>query len=41
MYRDHDTGVTYPGAVLLTTGLPLDLPPGDHASALVHLQCLG
>ena len=37
VYRDRDTGVTYPGAVLLHSGLPLDLPPGDHASALVHL----
>jgi len=36
-YRDQDTGATYPGAVLLQSGLPLDLPPGDYASALVHL----
>jgi alpha-galactosidase len=40
-YRDTDTGITYPGAVLLTTGLPLDLPPGDHTSTLIHLQPLG
>ncbi|HEV7965735.1 MAG TPA: alpha-galactosidase, partial [Actinoplanes sp.] len=39
-YRDRDTGATYPGAVLLHSGLPLDLPPGDHASALVRLQRL-
>jgi alpha-galactosidase len=25
-------------AVLLTHGLPLDLPPGDHASALIRLR---
>jgi len=37
LYRDQDTGATYPGAVLLQSGLPLGLPPGDHASALVHL----
>ena len=37
LYRDQDTGATYSGAVLLRSGLPLDLPPGDHASALVHL----
>ena len=37
VYRDQDTGATYPGAVLLQAGLPLDLPPGDHASTLVHL----
>jgi alpha-galactosidase len=41
VYRDRDTGVTYPGAVLLHSGLPLDLPPGDHASALVHLRRVG
>ena len=38
MYRDLDTGYTYPGAVLLRSGLPLDLPPGDYASVLVHLE---
>jgi alpha-galactosidase len=37
VYRDQDTGATYPGALLLQSGLPLDLPQGDHASALVHL----
>jgi alpha-galactosidase len=41
LYRDRDTGATYPGAVLLNSGLPLDLPPGDHASALVHLERIG
>jgi hypothetical protein len=24
--------------VLLRSGLPLDLPPGDYASVLVHLE---
>ncbi|GAA4586788.1 alpha-galactosidase [Planotetraspora phitsanulokensis] len=38
VYRDLDTGATYPGAVLLQSGLPLGLPPGDHASALVRLR---
>jgi alpha-galactosidase len=38
VYRDRDTGSTYPGAVLLRSGLPLDLPPGDYASVLVHLE---
>jgi alpha-galactosidase len=37
LYQDQGTGATYPGTVLLQSGLPLDLPPGDHASALVHL----
>jgi alpha-galactosidase len=41
VYRDLDTGATYPGAVLLQSGLPLCLPPGDHASALVRLRRLG
>jgi alpha-galactosidase len=41
VYRDLDTGATYPGGVLLHSGLPLDLPPGDHASALVHLGRIG
>jgi alpha-galactosidase len=36
-YRDQDTGATYSGAALLGPGLPLDLPAGDYASALVHL----
>ena len=39
-YRDRDTGATYPGAVLRQSGLPLDLPPGDYASALVRLERL-
>jgi alpha-galactosidase len=39
-YRDRDTGATYPGAALRQAGLPLDLPPGDHASALVRLERL-
>jgi alpha-galactosidase len=37
-YRDLDTAATHSGAALLTHGLPLDLPAGDHASALVRLQ---
>jgi alpha-galactosidase len=39
-FRDRDTGATYPGAALRQAGLPLDLPPGDHASALVRLERL-
>jgi alpha-galactosidase len=38
VYQDLDTGHTYSGAVLRTAGLPLDLPPGDHASVLVRLR---
>jgi alpha-galactosidase len=38
VYRDLDSGHTYPGAMLRHVGLPLDLPPGDHASALIRLQ---
>ncbi|MEV4757805.1 alpha-galactosidase [Micromonospora sp. NPDC049559] len=41
VYRDLDTGATYPGAVLRHAGLALDLPPGDHASALVRLHRVG
>ncbi|MEV6841906.1 alpha-galactosidase [Actinoplanes sp. NPDC051411] len=37
VYRDLDTGATHSGAALLTSGLPLDLPAGDHASVLVRL----
>ncbi|WP_030488566.1 alpha-galactosidase [Micromonospora chokoriensis] len=37
-YRDRDTGRTYPGSFLLGHGLPLDLPAGDYASVLVHLE---
>ena len=40
VYRDLDTGATYSGAVLLESGLPLDLPRGDHASTLVHLSAM-
>jgi alpha-galactosidase len=36
-YRDTATGTVHSGAVLLESGLPLDLPPGDHASVMVHL----
>lgn len=37
VYRDEDTGVEHPGAVLLSHGLPLALPAGDYASTLVTL----
>ena len=37
-YRDADTGAAYPGERLLRSGLPLDLPPGEHASTLVRLR---
>ncbi|NMO54049.1 alpha-galactosidase [Actinoplanes sp. TBRC 11911] len=40
VYRDLDTGRTYQGAVLQEKGLPLDMPAGDHASALVRLTRL-
>jgi alpha-galactosidase len=39
-YADHDTGVVHHGGVLRHHGLPLDLPAGDLASALVHLRRL-
>ncbi|WP_422771108.1 alpha-galactosidase [Plantactinospora sp. WMMC1484] len=41
VYRDRKTGTAYPGALLRHSGLPLELPPGDHASTLVHLERLG
>ncbi|MBG0818866.1 alpha-galactosidase [Planomonospora sp. ID82291] len=37
VYRDTGTGAAHHGAVLLAHGLPLDLPPGDHASGLTRL----
>ncbi len=35
-YRDGDT--VHSGAVLTHHGLDLSLPPGDYASAVVHLR---
>ncbi|MFI6596840.1 alpha-galactosidase [Nonomuraea sp. NPDC050536] len=38
-YRDEDTGVLHHGAVLMSGGLPLELPRDeDYASALVRLR---
>jgi alpha-galactosidase len=37
-YRDDDTGVVHYGAVLLAHGLPIELPAGDYASAVVRLR---
>lgn len=37
-YRDISTGRIHHGAVLLTQGLPLELPADDMASTLVHLR---
>jgi alpha-galactosidase len=34
-YRDERTGDTHSGARLLTHGIDLELPPGDHASQLL------
>ncbi len=36
-YRDEETGEVHHGAVLLGYGLRPQLPPGDYASAVVHL----
>ncbi|MCM2423242.1 alpha-galactosidase [Streptomyces sp. RKAG293] len=36
-YRDAASGESHHGAVLLTHGLPLALPPEDYASRMVHL----
>ncbi|HEV2777831.1 MAG TPA: alpha-galactosidase [Actinophytocola sp.] len=36
-YHDPGTGDSYTGTTLLTRGLPLNLPPGDHASTCVRL----
>lgn len=36
-YRDEDSGAVHHGAVLLSQGITLDLPKGDHGSALVRL----
>jgi len=41
-YRDVSrSGREHHGAVLLTRGLPLDLPAGEHASTLIHLRRVG
>ncbi|MGW8765191.1 alpha-galactosidase [Streptomyces sp. NPDC055815] len=40
-YRDEDTGDLHHGAVLMTHGLPLELPRHDYASALVRLRAEG
>ncbi|MEO3868692.1 alpha-galactosidase [Nonomuraea sp. B12E4] len=37
-YRDEDTGELHHGAVLMASGLHLDLTGGDYASALVRLR---
>lgn len=37
VYADAETGADYLGAVLMTRGLPVGLPSGDYASAVVHL----
>jgi alpha-galactosidase len=37
-YRDQVTGSVHHGAVLAGPGLRPDLPPGDHASTLIHLK---
>ncbi|MFI7602347.1 alpha-galactosidase [Actinoplanes sp. NPDC049681] len=39
-YRDDDTGDVYGGATLAGPGLPVRLPGGDYASALVRLTRL-
>jgi alpha-galactosidase len=36
-YRDEETGEVHHGAVLLGHGLRPTLPPGDYASAVIHL----
>ena len=36
-YRDEETGEVHHGAVLLGHGLHPQLPPGDYASAVMHL----
>jgi alpha-galactosidase len=37
IYRDADTGAAHRGAALMTRGVPVQLPSGDYASAIVHL----
>jgi hypothetical protein len=37
VYLDTGTGTAHHGAVLLACGLPLSLPPGDHAGGLTRL----
>ena len=40
-YREASTGREHHGAVLLTRGLPLNLPAGEQASTLIHLRRVG
>jgi len=40
-YDDPDTGTSYPSAELAAVGLPLSLPAGDYASAVVRLRRRG
>jgi alpha-galactosidase len=40
-YRDRVSGREYEGALLTEYGLPLDLPTGDYASALIVLDRVG
>ncbi len=37
-YRDRESGREFGGALLREYGLPLELPPGDYASALTVLD---
>ena len=39
-YADAGTRAAHHGAALCHHGLTVELPPGDHASALVHLRRL-
>jgi alpha-galactosidase len=39
-YRDTRTGTVYDAGVLTHHGLALDLPPGEYASTVVHLERL-
>ncbi|MFJ3905982.1 alpha-galactosidase [Streptomyces sp. NPDC090025] len=38
VYREEETGLLHHGADLVHRGLPLRLPRGDHASALIELR---
>jgi alpha-galactosidase len=37
-YRDEDSGAEHSGAVLAAHGLPVELPVGDYASAVIRLR---
>nr|WP_302549600.1 GH36 C-terminal domain-containing protein [Enterocloster clostridioformis] len=38
MYRDEDTGAVYPGAGLMSAGMPIPSMKGEYQAWQVHLR---